>query len=45
MWDYILWNELTFEEIDTHVKHLLFTSISDKETKVRFDLLVEKYGK
>lgn len=44
-WDFIIWNELTFEEIDTGNKHSLFTSISDKDTKERFDLLVKQYGK
>ena len=44
-WDFIIWNELTFEEIDTGNKHSLFQSISDKDTKERFDLLVEQYGK
>ena len=38
-------NELTFEEIDTGKKHSLFQSLSDKDTKERFDSLVEKYGK
>ena len=44
VWDYILYNELTFEEIDTQIKHSLFTSVSDEETKARFELLVEEYG-
>ena len=44
-WDYIILNELTFEEIDTGKKHSLFQSLSDKDTKERFDSLVEKYGK
>lgn len=45
VWDYIIWNELTFEEFDTGRKRSLFNSISDTETKTRFELLVEKYGK
>ena len=44
VWDFVIWNELIFEEIDTRIKHSLYTSIDDKKTKERFELLVEKYG-
>lgn len=43
VWDYIIWNELTFEN-EQGEKASLFTSMSDTETKEKFDLLVDKYG-
>lgn len=44
VWDYIIWNELTFENAHTHEKMSLFNSISDKETEERFNELVGLYG-
>lgn len=44
VWDYVVWNELTFEEKNTGKKRSLYSSISDKETRKRFDAFVERYG-
>ncbi|MDD3021250.1 MAG: hypothetical protein PHX61_09805 [Alphaproteobacteria bacterium] len=44
VWDYIVWNELTFVDAETKTKQSLFTSIHDDETKQKFDALVHKYG-
>lgn len=44
VWDYILWNELTFVDKETKSKQRLFNSISDKETEAEFDKWVSKYG-
>ena len=43
VWDYILYNEITFDS-DKGKVISLFTSISDKETQKRWDLLVQQYG-
>ena len=43
VWDYLVYNELTFET-DDGVKYQLYTGFSDKETKKRFDAFVSKYG-
>ena len=47
VWDYIIWNELTFEysEGSDTKKVSFFTSISDKETKEKLDELKAKYGR
>lgn len=44
VWDYIIWNELTFEDDDTHRKISLMNNLSDKKTEEMFDELVSKYG-
>lgn len=44
VWDYILYNELTFEDIKTGKKYSLATSWSDKKTEKIFNEFVEKYG-
>lgn len=44
VWDYIIWNELTFENANTHEKMSLFNSISDSETENKFNELVNLYG-
>lgn len=44
VWDYVVWNELTFVDSETKTKTSLYTNISDKATKEQFDELVEKYG-
>lgn len=43
VWDYILYNEITFDSDDGKIISL-FTSVSDKETKMRWDILTSKYG-
>lgn len=43
VWDYILYNEITFDSEDGKIINL-FTSLSDAETKKRWDVLVDKYG-
>lgn len=46
VWDYIIWNELTFEyvEEDKTVKMSLFQDISDRKTEERLRKIEEKYG-
>ncbi len=46
VWDYIIWNELTFEyvEEDKAVKMSLFQDISDRKTEERLRKIEEKYG-
>ena len=44
VWDYIVWNELTFVDSDTKEKQSLFNNISDKKTREKFDEYVSKYG-
>lgn len=44
VWDYVIWNELTFLDHATKSKQSLFNSISDKETKKKFDEIVARYG-
>ncbi|MBE6911095.1 MAG: hypothetical protein E7473_01080 [Ruminococcaceae bacterium] len=44
VWDYILWNELTFEDLETGLKYSLGQSASDKKTEQMFNQLVELYG-
>ena len=43
IWDYIVWNEITFDDEYGHVISF-FNSVSDKETKKAWDKLVAKYG-
>ena len=44
VWDYIIFNELTFEESETEKKLSLFTSANDEETRTKFEEYVKKYG-
>ena len=44
VWDYILWNELTFEDLETGEKYSLANGFSDKEIETRFDELVNQFG-
>ncbi len=46
VWDYIVWNELTFEyeDKDGTRKLSLFNKINDEETQNKFDELKSKYG-
>ena len=44
VWDFIIWNELTFVDKKTKTKQSLFNDMSDKRTKEKFDELVSKYG-
>lgn len=43
VWDYILYNEITFDS-DKGKIFSLFTSVSDEETQKRWDVLVQQYG-
>ncbi len=43
VWDYILYNEITFEDTDGEM-FSFFTSFSDKETEAQWNELIEKYG-
>ncbi len=46
VWDYIIWNEFTFGNANTHEKMSLFNSISDSETEKNlmnmYDYMVKK---
>jgi len=44
IWDYILFNELTFLNQENGMIVSLFTSSSDEETEKRFNHFAEKYG-
>lgn len=44
VWDYIVWNELTFVDGETKEKQSLFNSISDDKTNAEFDRIVSRYG-
>ena len=44
-WDYLVWNELTFVDLDTKGQIPLFTSFDDKATEKRFEEIVKEYGK
>ena len=44
VWDFALWNELTFVNQKTKEKQSLFNSMSDEQTRAKFDELVTKYG-
>ena len=44
VWDWILWNDITFEEISSGKKFVIASKFSDKETEELFNSLVEKYG-
>ena len=44
VWDYIVYNELTFECEETGEKYSLFTSVKDDEIKKRFEEMKSKYG-
>ena len=44
VWDYIIWNELTFEKENTGEKISLFSSMSDDETQKKFDEYKKQYG-
>ena len=44
VWDYILINELTFEDAETGEQRSLGTSVSDKKIEAIFNELVEKFG-
>ena len=43
VWDYIVWNEITFDDEYGNIISF-FNSISDKETKNVWNQLVAKYG-
>ena len=44
VWDYILLNELTFEDSETGEKYSLGMSASDEKIEGIFNDLVERYG-
>jgi hypothetical protein len=44
IWDYILYNELTFKNDKTGSIVTLFHSLSDEEMDKRFNEFAEKYG-
>lgn len=44
VWDYILLNELTFEDSETGEQFSLGVSASDKKTEAIFNELVSRYG-
>ena len=44
VWDYIIWNELTFVDHKTKSKQSLFNSVSDNKTSEEFERIVSKYG-
>lgn len=44
VWDYILVNELTFEDSETGEKYSLGMSASDKKTEEIFNEIVERFG-
>ena len=43
IWDYILYNEITFKSEDGEIIKF-FSSFSDKDTEEEWDRLVKKYG-
>jgi hypothetical protein len=44
IWDYIVWNEITFKATESGDISSLFTSVSDTETEARFNELVQEFG-
>lgn len=44
VWDYIVWNELTFVDHRTKSKQSLFNSFSDDATEEKFNEIVAIYG-
>ena len=44
VWDYILFNELTFEDSETGEQFSLGLSPSDKKTEEIFNEMVKRYG-
>ena len=43
VWDYIFWNEITFDDMDGNIISF-FNSVSDKKTKAVWNQLVDEYG-
>lgn len=43
VWDYIIWNEITFDDENGNIISF-FNSIHDDKTEVMWDQLVSKYG-
>jgi len=44
IWDYIVWNELTFLNSETGAITSLYHSISDRKMEERFNEFARKYG-
>ena len=42
VWDYIIYNEITMEDIETGKQMQMFTSFSDKKTEDKFNELLLK---
>lgn len=43
VWDFIVYNEITFDDIEGNIMSF-FTSTSDDKTEVEWNRLVRKYG-
>lgn len=43
VWDFIVWNEITFDDEDGNIMSL-FNSVSDDETKAKWNEFVSKFG-
>lgn len=43
VWDYIVWNEITFDDMNGNM-YSFFSSMSDKKTKKKWKKLVKEYG-
>lgn len=44
IWDYIIYNEITFRDMDGNIISL-FTSMSDEKTEEKWDELMKKFNK
>ena len=42
IWDYIIWNELIFEDDETHKKYTLATNMDDKKMEEIFNDFVKR---
>lgn len=43
VWDYIIWNEITFDDMEGNIISL-FSSASDRDTEKVWEELLKKYG-
>jgi hypothetical protein len=43
VWDYIVFNEITFEDMNGDL-YSFFTSMSDEKTEAEWNRLIEKFG-
>ncbi len=44
IWDYILWNEITFQDMEQKNIISLFTGFNDVDTEDRWNELIEEYS-